>query len=244
MVDGRLRAPRARRGQRRLAVALHALGVGAVERQAGEELGRHAAAAAGVEVTHLVHAPPDCGSRSARNSSRVAPHLGEAARRADVAGEELLVDGERAGVHVADRVDQAHHPTGAAQVQAGQRLAVGGQVEERVAGEDVLAVGDQPVVELALLRRRGVQLVPDVGAAARRPQPGEAQRWRRTVGDRLELVELADVVPGQTTEILTSRKPAAARFSIARIAVANEPRPRTASLTSAVAPSSEICTST
>ena len=40
-------------GQRRLAVALDALGVGPVERQAGEELGRHAAAAAGVEVRAL-----------------------------------------------------------------------------------------------------------------------------------------------------------------------------------------------
>ena len=31
------------------------------------------------------------------------------------------MDGERAGIHVADRVDQAHHPPGAAHVQAGQR---------------------------------------------------------------------------------------------------------------------------
>ena len=37
------------RRQRRLAVAVHAFGVGAVEGQAGEELGGHAAAAAGVE---------------------------------------------------------------------------------------------------------------------------------------------------------------------------------------------------
>ena len=47
-----------------------------------------------------------------------------------------------------------------------------------------------------------------------------------------------------TTEILKPRKPAAARLVIARSAVAYEPGPRTASLTSAVAPSSEICTST
>ena len=30
------------------------------------------------------------------------------------------MDGERAGVHVADGVDQAHHPAGSAHVQAGQ----------------------------------------------------------------------------------------------------------------------------
>ncbi|SLH38113.1 Uncharacterised protein [Mycobacteroides abscessus subsp. abscessus] len=47
-----------------------------------------------------------------------------------------------------------------------------------------------------------------------------------------------------TTEILKFSNPAFARFSIARIAVSNEPGPRTASLTSAVAPSMEICTST
>ena len=47
-----------------------------------------------------------------------------------------------------------------------------------------------------------------------------------------------------TTEIFESVKPASARFSSARIAIANDPSPRTASLTSAVAPSSEIWTST
>ncbi len=47
-----------------------------------------------------------------------------------------------------------------------------------------------------------------------------------------------------TTDSLKPVKPASARFCIARIAVAYDPGPRTASLTSAVAPSSEICTST
>jgi hypothetical protein len=47
-----------------------------------------------------------------------------------------------------------------------------------------------------------------------------------------------------TTETLTSFIPASARFSSARVAVAKEPVPRTASFTSAVAPSREIWTST
>ena len=47
-----------------------------------------------------------------------------------------------------------------------------------------------------------------------------------------------------TTEILKPRIPAACRFAIAAIAVSYEPGPRTASLTSGVAPSNEICTST
>jgi hypothetical protein len=48
----------------------------------------------------------------------------------------------------------------------------------------------------------------------------------------------------QTTEILKPAKPASARLAMAVSAVAYEPGPRTASLTSAVAPSREICTST
>lgn len=41
-----------------------------------------------------------------------------------------------------------------------------------------------------------MQLVPDVGAAPGRPQPGEPQRRAVAVGEGLELVELGDVVPG------------------------------------------------
>ena len=47
-----------------------------------------------------------------------------------------------------------------------------------------------------------------------------------------------------TTEILKLRIPASDRFCNARSAVSYERGPRTKSLTSAVAPSSEICTST
>ena len=36
-------------------------------------------------------------------------------------------------------------------VEAGQRLAVGGEMEERVAGQHLLAAGHQPVVQLPLL---------------------------------------------------------------------------------------------
>ena len=47
-----------------------------------------------------------------------------------------------------------------------------------------------------------------------------------------------------TTDILKSFMPASRRFAIARSAASYVPSPRTASLTSAVAPSREICTST
>ena len=48
----------------------------------------------------------------------------------------------------------------------------------------------------------------------------------------------------QTTLILASAKPASRRLASARMAVSYEPGPRTRSLTSAVAPSRETCTST
>ena len=106
------------------------------------------------------------------------------------------MDGEGAGVDVTDRVDQAHDPAGAAQVQSRQRLAVGREVEEGVTGEDSLPVQDEPVVELALLGLGRVQLVPHVGTAPTRAQPGQAQLGSEAVGDGLERVQLADVVPG------------------------------------------------
>src|SRR5258706_14831001 len=92
-------------------------------------------------------------------------YRGAPAGTADVPGQEGIVNGERAGVHVADRVDQADHPPCPAHVETGQALAVPGKVEERVTGQHVLAAGDQPVVQLALLSGRRVQLVPDVRAA-------------------------------------------------------------------------------
>ena len=84
----------------------------------GEELRRHAPALAGVVLPHEAHAPADCGSRSRRTTRSF--HTGETTGVAD-ARLELVVDDERAGVDVADRVDQAHHPAGAAHVQPWQR---------------------------------------------------------------------------------------------------------------------------
>ena len=183
-------------GQRRLPVSPDALGIGAVQRQPGEELRGHAPAAAGAERRAGLACAAGLRAAQPGEQLRLPPHPGEAARLADVAGQELLMDGERAGVDVAHRVDQAHHPPGAAHAEAGQRAAVGAEVEERVAGEHLLAAGHQPVVELALLIRGGMKLLPHIGAAAGRAQPGEPQLGAVAVGDRLELVELAGVVPG------------------------------------------------
>src|SRR5690606_23946148 len=106
-------------------------------------------------------------------------------------------DGERAGVDVADRVDQAHHSAGAAQVEAGQgAFAEGVEVEEGVAGQHVLPVVEQPAVDLPLLFGGGVQLVPPVRASTGGAQSGDLQLGVVGVVDLLELVQLVLVLAG------------------------------------------------
>src|SRR5207244_4564055 len=114
------------------AESAHALRIRPVQWKSGEELRCHAAAAAGVEgraggAGSAALRTPEVGEQRG-----VSPDLAEPARRPHVAGQELLVDRERAGVYVAHRVDQAHDPARAAQVQAGEVLAVAGEVEEGV----------------------------------------------------------------------------------------------------------------
>ena len=183
-------------GQSYFAVAADALRVGAVEGQAGEELRRHAPALAGVE--RAAAGARSCRLRFAQRGEQVAllPHGAEATGVAYVAGVELVVDDERAGVHVAHRIDEAHHSAGATHVEAGQRIAERVEVEERVAGEHVLAVGHQPLVDLALLGVGGVQVVPAVDAAAAGAQAGDPQLCAVAVGERLEPVELGHVLAG------------------------------------------------
>src|SRR5690348_7793866 len=153
------------RGQGCGAMSLDALRVRAVQGQPGEELGRHAPAPA--RVVGRAGGAGAAGLRPAQVGEQLGfpPHGRESAGAADAAGQEAVVDGERAGVDVAHRVDQADHPARAAQVEPGQRVAVGSQMKERVAGQHLLTVSHQPVVELALLGGGGMQFVPDVGAA-------------------------------------------------------------------------------
>ena len=69
-------------------------------------------------------------------------------------------------------------------------------MEERVAGQHPFAVCDEPVVQIALLFGQRVQVVPDVGTSTGRPHPGDTQGCAVTVRERLELIELGDVLPG------------------------------------------------
>src|SRR5215472_14700081 len=199
--------------ERPLAVALDTLGVRAVQRQPGEELRGHAPAAAVSERRARLAGAAGLWAPQPGEKLRVPPHRGEPARVADVPGQETRVNREGAGVHVADGVDQAHDPAGAAQVEPGQRAAVAAEVEERVAGEHVRAMGRQPAVKLALLVGGRVQLVPHVGAAAGRPQPGDPQLGAEPVGDGLELIELADVVPGHHHRDLETGEPGAGQVT-------------------------------
>src|SRR5262249_42292820 len=135
-------------------------GIGTVERHASEELGGHAPALADV-----VAATARTGAGGVRRTQRgeqlaAAPDAGETAGLADVAGLELVVEDERTGVDVADRIDQAHHAAGAAHVEAGERFAERVQVEERVPGEHVVPVREEPLIDLVLLVMARSQRVP------------------------------------------------------------------------------------
>src|SRR6056297_3351183 len=183
------------------AVTADALGVGPVERDPDEELGGHAAALAGV-------VGPARGAGAGRlrlaqfgEELALLPDAGEDPVGTDRTGLELVVDHERTGVDVADRVDEAHHTAGTTHVEPRQRAgsvldADRIEVEERVAGEHVVAVREQPLVDLTLLGVGGMQFVPGVGATTRWTQPRDAQLGAVGVGQSLELVELVDVVAG------------------------------------------------
>ncbi len=197
MVHRRTRHHPAGVGEGRRAITLHALRVRPVGGQAGEELRRHAAAAARIVMRTRRAGATAGGLAQLPEQRRLLPHGRETAVGDDVSGVEAVVDGERAGVDVTHRVDQAHHPARATHVQPGQRLTEGRQVEERVAGEHTVAVAQQPFVEFALLFGQRVQLVPHIRAASGRTQPGQPQGGAVAVGDLPELVELGDIVPGR-----------------------------------------------
>src|SRR5262245_9437307 len=114
------------------AVTLNALRVRPVERQSGEELGGHAAAAATVVVTAAAAGTCRLGLAQLTEQRLVLPDAVEAAVRQDVSGQETIMDRERAGVHIADRIDEAHHSARAAEVQSrkGAGVSEPGQMEE------------------------------------------------------------------------------------------------------------------
>ena len=193
-------------GEEPLAMPEHAFGIRARQRQAREELRGHAAAAALVEQPAARARAGVLRAPQVTEQLRLSPHPREPAGLADVAGEELVVDHERARVHIADRIDQAHHPPRAAKVQSGQRGAVAAEVKERVTGQHILAVGQQPLVQLALLRRGGVKAIPHLSATPGRPQPREPQLRAEPVGQLLESAELGHVLARDHDRKLESSK--------------------------------------
>ena len=119
------------------------------------------------------------------------------------------MDRERARVDVADRVDQAHDPPRAAQVQPRQRLAVGRQVEERVAGQHLAR-------RAPAASRRARAAAPAVGCSSSQtsaPRPDGRSRVSRRVApyrsaSALNSSSWATFCRVTTTEILASPKPA------------------------------------
>src|ERR1700737_1137040 len=97
-------------GERRLAEPPHALRVGGVDRQAGEELRRHASAAAAVVVSAAAACTGRLRFTQFTKQRGFFPHAVKAAVGQHVSSKEAVVDGEWAGVHVPDRIDQAHPP--------------------------------------------------------------------------------------------------------------------------------------
>src|ERR1035441_7654093 len=114
----------------------HTLGIRVRQFQARKEFGGHASSATGV-----VRAARSAGSRASRLAQRAKEvtldPYGFKSARAHVAGLELLVNDEGAGVHVAHRVDQAHHPSGTAEIESLQRRAQRRKMKEGIAGQHV-----------------------------------------------------------------------------------------------------------
>ena len=184
------------RAQGRIGLAVDAFGVRAIERQAGEELGRHAPSLARVVAAATGARAGGLWLAQLAEHVTVLPDLGEPTDVAHRTGLELIVDHERAGVDVADRVDQADDPSGPAHVEAGQGIAERVEVEERIAGQHGLALRQQPLVDLPLLRVGRMQVVPRVGTAPAGAQAGDAQLRAIRIRKGLEVVELIDVVAG------------------------------------------------
>ena len=163
-------------GQRRRAKSLHALGIWAVDRQTGEELRRHASTAAVVIVPAAAASTGRLWLAEFTEQRRVLPYVLKTTAGQYISSQEAVVDRERAGVHVADWVDQTDNPASAAQIQPRQRtgLAEWRQMEKRITRQNVITALHEPVVQLHLLFGGWVQLVPHVCPPAGRPKSGDA----------------------------------------------------------------------
>ena len=94
--------------ERRFAMTQHAFGVRGIEREADEELCRHTATLASVIAAAGRTGTGGRGLPKFGEQLRMAPDFRKPTGRLDRARLELIVQYERTGVHVPDRVDQAH----------------------------------------------------------------------------------------------------------------------------------------
>jgi hypothetical protein len=66
------------------------------------------------------------------------------------------MDDKRAGVDIADRINQTHHSPSTAEVEPRKTVAERIEMEERISSQYVLTVAEQPLVEFALLVKSGM----------------------------------------------------------------------------------------
>ena len=154
--------------------------------------------------------------------------------------------GSRTGRRRHHRPDRSGRPPGRrAQVQAGQRTDRTREVEEGVTGEHAFAVGRPASRKAHAAAARSGAVRARRWRQAGRTEPGQAGAERHTAR---AAPRTSSSWPTfwrvTTTESLKPRKPACARVRHHPPEQSGRSRsPRTASLTSSVAPSSEICTS-
>src|ERR1700752_1714344 len=101
-------------GKRGSAIAHNAFGVRPIKRQTREELGGHAATPEAVVVAAAAARTRGLRLPQLPEQRRGFPHIVKSAVYQDVSGVESIVEGERAGVHVAEWVDEQRPPSGAA----------------------------------------------------------------------------------------------------------------------------------
>ena len=142
---------------------------------------------------HEAQAPALWGSRSDANNADSRHTAGNPPVSRTLPARNSAVDDERAGVDVADGVDEADDPARAAQVEPVERLAQGRQVEERVAREHA-GVLEQPVVEVRCCAAVGCSSSHESTARPDGRSRVSAELGAVRVGDGRQRVELLHVL--------------------------------------------------
>ena len=119
-------------------MTLHAFWVWPVEWETGKEFCCHATALAWVVTVARCARPGRFGFAQRQEQVARLPYLCKSAFAKHRACFELIVNNERARIHIANRVDQTNHATSTTQIEAGKRLAQRIEMEERISRQHVV----------------------------------------------------------------------------------------------------------